>query len=66
MRDGHYHCGDVATVDDEGYLTYVGRMDDVFKSLRLPHQPLRAGERAHRARGRGRGGGRAQPGSAAG
>ncbi len=32
MRGGHYHCGDVASVDDEGYLTYVGRMDDVFKS----------------------------------
>jgi acetyl-CoA synthetase len=32
MRDGHYHCGDVATVDEDGYLTYVGRMDDVFKS----------------------------------
>ncbi len=32
MRGGHYHCGDVATVDEEGYLTYVGRMDDVFKS----------------------------------
>jgi acetyl-CoA synthetase len=32
MRAGHYHCGDVASVDDEGYLTYVGRMDDVFKS----------------------------------
>ncbi len=32
MRDGHYHCGDVAAVDEDGYLTYVGRMDDVFKS----------------------------------
>ena len=32
MRSGHYHCGDVASVDEEGYLTYVGRMDDVFKS----------------------------------
>jgi acetyl-CoA synthetase len=32
MRGGHYHCGDVASVDDEGYYTYVGRMDDVFKS----------------------------------
>ncbi len=32
MRNGHYHCGDVANVDDEGYFTYVGRMDDVFKS----------------------------------
>jgi acetyl-CoA synthetase len=32
MRAGHYHCGDVASVDDEGYVTYVGRTDDVFKS----------------------------------
>ncbi len=32
MRAGHYHCGDVASVDADGYLTYVGRMDDVFKS----------------------------------
>jgi acetyl-CoA synthetase len=27
-----YRSGDVATVDDDGYLTYVGRADDVFKS----------------------------------
>jgi acetyl-CoA synthetase len=32
MANGLYHTGDVATVDDEGYLTYVGRTDDVFKS----------------------------------
>jgi acetyl-CoA synthetase len=32
MRDGYYHTGDVAARDAEGYLTYVGRMDDVFKS----------------------------------
>ena len=32
MRDGFYHTGDVARRDEEGYLTYVGRMDDVFKS----------------------------------
>ena len=32
MRDGYYHTGDVATRDSEGYLTYVGRIDDVFKS----------------------------------
>jgi acetyl-CoA synthetase len=32
MRGGHYHCGDVASSDDEGYITYVGRTDDVFKS----------------------------------
>ena len=32
MRDGHYHCGDVAQRDSEGYITFVGRADDVFKS----------------------------------
>jgi acetyl-CoA synthetase len=29
---GYYHTGDVGTVDDDGYVTYVGRTDDVFKS----------------------------------
>ncbi len=32
MVDGYYHTGDVASRDADGYLTYVGRMDDVFKS----------------------------------
>ncbi|MHB1820564.1 MAG: AMP-binding protein, partial [Streptosporangiaceae bacterium] len=32
MTGGYYHTGDVATVDDDGYLTYVGRTDDVFKA----------------------------------
>jgi acetyl-CoA synthetase len=32
IRDGYYHTGDVAARDADGYLTYVGRMDDVFKS----------------------------------
>ncbi|HJW02009.1 MAG TPA: AMP-binding protein [Azospira sp.] len=32
MRDGVYHTGDVATKDEEGYITYVGRADDVFKA----------------------------------
>ena len=27
-----YRTGDVASVDDDGYLTYVGRADDVFKA----------------------------------
>ena len=29
---GLYHTGDVGSVDDEGYITYVGRSDDVFKA----------------------------------
>jgi acetyl-CoA synthetase len=32
MRDGHYRTGDVASRDAEGYITYVGRADDVFKA----------------------------------
>ena len=32
MRGGYYHTGDVAVRDDDGYLTYVGRTDDVFKA----------------------------------
>ncbi|TWS23656.1 AMP-binding protein [Tsukamurella sputi] len=32
MDGGVYHTGDVASKDADGYLTYVGRTDDVFKS----------------------------------
>jgi acetyl-CoA synthetase len=30
--DGDYHTGDVASRDEDGYITYVGRTDDVFKA----------------------------------
>jgi acetyl-CoA synthetase len=32
MREGHYRTGDVAQRDAQGYITYVGRADDVFKA----------------------------------
>jgi acetyl-CoA synthetase len=32
MRDGVYHTGDVGSRDADGYITYVGRADDVFKA----------------------------------
>ncbi|HEY6500205.1 MAG TPA: AMP-binding protein [Streptosporangiaceae bacterium] len=32
MRGGYYHTGDVAVADEGGYITYVGRTDDVFKA----------------------------------
>ncbi|MEU6563481.1 AMP-binding protein [Nocardia nova] len=32
MAGGYYHTGDVAARDEDGYITYIGRTDDVFKS----------------------------------
>jgi acetyl-CoA synthetase len=31
-RDGYFHTGDVATRDENGYITFIGRTDDIFKS----------------------------------
>ncbi|HUK66404.1 MAG TPA: AMP-binding protein [Anaeromyxobacteraceae bacterium] len=31
-REGYYRTGDTASRDEDGYITYVGRSDDVFKS----------------------------------
>ena len=32
MAGGYYHTGDIARRDEDGYLTFVGRADDVFKA----------------------------------
>ncbi|MFB4320082.1 AMP-binding protein [Actinomadura sp. 21ATH] len=32
MAGGRYHTGDIGSVDEDGYITYVGRSDDVFKA----------------------------------
>ncbi len=31
-HDGYYHTGDTAYMDKDGYLWYVGRVDDIIKS----------------------------------
>lgn len=32
MAGGYYRTGDIGTRDEDGYITYVGRADDVFKA----------------------------------
>jgi acetyl-CoA synthetase len=32
MAHGYYHTGDIARRDEDGYVTYIGRTDDVFKA----------------------------------
>ena len=32
MAGGYYHTGDIGARDADGYITYVGRTDDVFKA----------------------------------
>ena len=31
-HDGYYHCGDTAWMDEDGYIHFVGRNDDIIKS----------------------------------
>ncbi|WP_298523718.1 AMP-binding protein [uncultured Methanobrevibacter sp.] len=32
IHDGYYHCGDTAWKDEDGYIHFVGRNDDIIKS----------------------------------
>jgi acetyl-CoA synthetase len=32
LRDGFFHTGDVAARDADGFITFIGRTDDIFKS----------------------------------
>lgn len=32
MAGGYYRTGDIGTRDRDGWITYVGRADDVFKA----------------------------------
>lgn len=31
-HDGYYHCGDTAWKDEDGYIHFIGRNDDIIKS----------------------------------
>ena len=32
MKGGYYHTGDIASMDEHGTVTFIGRTDDVFKA----------------------------------
>ena len=62
-RGEWYVTGDRAVRDEDGYLWFTGRADDVILSAGVPDRAVRGRERAARAsRGRGdRGGRQARP-----
>ena len=52
-----FHTKDAAQIDEDGYVWYAGRADDVIISRRLPDRPVRGRVRVRRAPGREGGGG---------
>lgn len=40
MRDGLFHTGDVASRNEQGVLTFIGRTDDIFKSSDFKVSPF--------------------------
>ncbi len=68
MAGGFYHTGDVASRDEDGYITYVGRTDDVFKASDYKISPFELESVLIEHPGGGRGGRRtrARPGAARG
>ena len=54
-EDAIYRTGDIATCDEDGYLTFVGRTDDVFKASDYRISPFELESALIRTRGRGGG-----------
>jgi acetyl-CoA synthetase len=40
LRDGYFHTGDVGSRDSDGYITFIGRTDDIFKSSDFKVSPF--------------------------
>jgi acetyl-CoA synthetase len=40
LRDGYFHTGDVASRDENGFITFIGRTDDIFKSSDFKISPF--------------------------
>ena len=58
FEGGWFHCGDLATIDDEGYITVVDRKKDMIKTggENVASREVEEKIYQHRRRRRGRGG----------